>query len=187
MTRFHCSYQFRCQPPRCCNAHLRAPLLVHPSCPGQGAPPGDPPRRHRCLAVLRALVARDQLRTLAPADSCLATKKNLCFVSLTSFEVFLHCFHYGCGRCCAKVAVFALCFAIFPHKQLAKLRLQRHTRSTPSRDTSRFQAGTVAVVSCQFGSGVCLGADCSHALLAFQRETPPPIFLDFTLQIVAAR
>ena len=114
-------------------------------------------------------------------------KKKPLLVSLTSFEVFLHCFHYGCGRCCAKVAVFALCFAIFPHKQLAKLRLQRHTRSTPSRDTSRFQAGTVAVVSCQFGSGVCLGADCSHALLAFQRETPPPIFLDFTLQIVAAR
>ena len=114
-------------------------------------------------------------------------KRNPLLVFLISFEVFLHCFHYGCGRCCAKVAVFALCFAIFPHKQLAKLRLQRHTRSTPSRDTSRFQAGTVAVVSCQFGSGVCLGADCSHALLAFQRETPPPIFLDFTLQIVAAR
>jgi len=69
MTHFQC--HFRCQPPRCCDAHLRAPMLVHPSCPGQGAPPGDPPRRHRCLAVLRALVARDHLGTLAPADSCL--------------------------------------------------------------------------------------------------------------------
>ena len=87
-----------------------------------------------------------------------AHPKKTLLVSLTPFEVFLHCSHYGCGRCCAKAAVFALCFAIFPHKQLAKLRLQRHTRSTPSRDTSRFQAGTVAVVSCQFGSGVCLGA-----------------------------